>query len=282
MSGIHYDPLFAAKLSPRGTAPASSSHISGSSRSNTCAASTSAGGVSQTDGVPPGTSASSLFPVADGCRVVSDNEEESSGLPRVSNELQQNPCSIGNPPCSIGNPPPACPVCLHPSGHSGGAIARLSCGHEMCEDCRQRMLMVARPRCHSVRVTRRGVVGGPLATCPVCRSGSLDASDIRPAYSSGRLDVPHNLAVSDVSSQKRPAPAPRTLVRVSTDPPDPTLDAEPSSRRPLAKARSMHAQPSSGQLMAFSTTGSSDLDSSQRRSTRIASRTARAPARNLD
>ena len=109
-----------------------------------------------------------------------------------------------------------------------------------------------------------------------------DAPEIRPAYSSGSSDVPQSLAVPEVSSQKRPAPAPRMLVRVASDPPDPSLNPEPSSRRPLAKARSMHAQPSSGQVMTASTTCSPDLDSSQRRSSRIASRTARAPARNLD
>ena len=109
-----------------------------------------------------------------------------------------------------------------------------------------------------------------------------DGPEIRPAYSSGSSDVPQSLAVPEVSSQKRPAPAPRMLVRVASDPPDPSLNPEPSSRRPLAKARSMHAQPSSGQVVTASTTCSPDLDSSQRRSSRIASRTARAPARNLD
>lgn len=74
----------------------------------------------------------------------------------------------------------ACPICMDPVGSTGGKIARLSCGHCLCEACRQDLQKKARApdppdRDRTFRVTRRGLAAGPQPHCPLCRSGTLDA-----------------------------------------------------------------------------------------------------------
>jgi hypothetical protein len=247
MSGIHYDPLFAAKRSPRGTAPASSSHIS-SGGSMQCAVS----GHTQTHtSSTPAVSTSSARTgqaLSESSRAVRHVEDvEDASAPNVPQEKSEADFQVPHRPAAGVF---ACPETARELGDVSSTIgtdnleADASCSHRqsiVCDD------------------------GQPVG------QGLADSCS----------QASQNTSANKSTSRKRSDLAVRVLQRTVSDLPDiPELQVV-SCRRPKAKARSLQSSCGSTQPDIEPCHGAVQ-NGSTRRSSRVAARTARAPARNLD